>query len=179
MLAFPGSHTLTPQKKSLEEVIIPTLESVKKVTTTFERQGGNVNIIVCDDGLQVISQEERDLRIKFYADNNVAYVARPPHGQDGYERRGRFKKGGNLIHCNSLSLRIEEIMDERRVAMQARLGKSMEWWSETDERALYQDSLEANLQETEGKSWARGNFRIGEVILLIDSDTHVPEDTSA
>ena len=133
-------------------------------------------MIVCDDGLQVISQEERELRMKFYADNNVAFVARPPHGKDGYERRGRFKKAGNLNHCNTLSLRIEEIMDERRADMQARLGKTMEWWSEMDERALYAEALEAAIVETEGKSWAKGNIRIGEVILLIDSDTRVPED---
>ena len=163
-------------KESLEDVIIPTIESVKKATTTFERQGGRVNIIVCDDGLQLVTEDEKRRRMKFYTDNNLAYVARPPHGQNGFQRRGRFKKAGNLNHCNTLSLRVEEIMDETRAEVVARLGKTMEWWSETDEKLLYNEALTKALVETEGRSWAQGNIRIGEVILLIDSDTRVPED---
>lgn len=71
-------------QESLEDVIVPTIESVKAAMTTYERQGGRVNLIVCDDGLQLLSETETRERLQFYAINDLAYVARPPHGVDGF-----------------------------------------------------------------------------------------------
>ncbi|KAL7418822.1 hypothetical protein Q5752_006506 [Cryptotrichosporon argae] len=163
-------------KEDLADVIIPTIDSLKKAITTYERQGGSVNVIVCDDGLQLLSEEERNRRIQYYSLNNVAYVARPAHGQDGFLRRGRFKKAGNLNYCNTLSWEIEDIMDELRPAKQAELEIGPEQWLERDEREVYADALKIAVDASEGRTWAAGNVRIGEIILLIDSDTRVPED---
>lgn len=83
-------------QESLEDVIKPTVKSVQIAMTTYERQGGRVNLIVCDDGLQLLSEPEARDRMHFYATNDLAFVARPPHGVDGFERRGKFKKVSNM-----------------------------------------------------------------------------------
>ena len=65
---------------------------------SYARQGGTSAIFIHDDGLQLISKEERIKRIKFYADHNIGWVARPPHSNepDGFKRAGQFKKASNL-----------------------------------------------------------------------------------
>ncbi|OCF41165.1 hypothetical protein I317_04995 [Kwoniella heveanensis CBS 569] len=165
-------------KESLEEVIMPTVESLKKAITTYERQGGSVGILICDDGLQLLSKAEADKRRRFYFDNNIAYVARPGHGVDGFVRKGRFKKAGNMNYAAALSLRVEEIMDDLRPGAQEALGAE-HFWSELDEMDVYDQALAQALEEKEGRAWAAGNIRIGEVILIVDSDTRVPEDCFA
>lgn len=165
-------------KESLEEVIMPTITSLKKAITTYERQGGSVGILVCDDGLQLLSQEEADKRRNFYFNNSIAYVARPGHNQDGFIRKGRFKKAGNMNYAIRLSLRVEEVMDEIRPGAQAAKGAE-HFWCDTDENAVYDQALAQALEERKGEAWAAGNIRMGPVILIIDSDTRVPEDCFA
>ncbi|WVR04423.1 hypothetical protein IAU60_001425 [Kwoniella sp. DSM 27419] len=165
-------------KESLEDVIKPTVDSLKKAITTYERQGGSVGILICDDGLQLLSKAEADKRRRFYFDNNIAYVARPGHNVDGFIRKGRFKKAGNMNYANALSLRVEEIMDDMRPGVQERLGEDY-YWNELNEMDLYDAALAQALEEKEGKAWAAGNIRFGEVILIVDSDTRVPEDCFA
>jgi hypothetical protein len=156
---FRSYCELITAKESLQDVLIPTLESVQRATTVYERQGGVINVIVCDDGLQLLSEDDRARRVKYYRDHNIAYVARPPHGLDGFQRRGRFKKAGNLNHCNTLSLRVEDIMDDMRPSIQSSSG-GPEFWTELDERDLYETSLARALDEHEGKTWADGNIRM-------------------
>jgi hypothetical protein len=139
---------------------MPTVESLKKAMTTFERQGGTVNVVVCDDGLQLISEEDRHRRIEYYAKNNLAYVARPPHGKEGFQRRGRFKKAGNLNYCNALSWRIEDLMDEMRDEILSSEEKPMECWSEEEDTKLYEIALAKAIEESEGRTWAAGNVRM-------------------
>lgn len=145
-------------QESLEDVIMPTIESLKKAITIFERQGGSVNVIICDDGLQLCNAEEKARRTQYYSLNNLAYVARPPHGQDGFLRRGRFKKAGNLNHCNAISLRIEEILDELRPVAEMEHGRAK--WSETEEAAIYDIALAQAIRESNGRTWAAGNIRM-------------------
>lgn len=75
---------------------------------------------MCDDGLQLLPRSEVDKRQRSYFDNNIAFVGRPGHGNDGFVRKGRFQKAGNMNFATVLSLRVEEIMDELR----ALLGQS-------------------------------------------------------
>lgn len=49
-------------------------------------------MFINDDGLQIISEEDRKQRIEFYADNCIGWTARPKHGANGFNRRGKFKK---------------------------------------------------------------------------------------
>ena len=55
-------------------------------------------------------------------------------------------------------------------------GEAWSNWTESEEKSLYQSCLEKCLPELHEKAEAAGNIRIGDIILLIDSDTRVPED---
>jgi len=67
-------------------------------------------------------------------------------------------------------------MDEIRAPLDPNdpsLGKT---WTDADEQQVYEKALQQATDEMEGRAWAAGNIRIGEYILIIDSDTRVPED---
>lgn len=53
-------------------------------------------------------------------------------------------------------------------------------WTDADEDVAYQTAMEQVCQEifeeTGHQAWAGGNIRMGDLILLIDSDTRVPVD---
>ena|SRR5438552_6048238 len=50
-----------------------------------------------------------------------------------------------------------------------------EGWPETDEDAACHEVLDQVVAE-DGRAWAAGDIRIGDIILIIDSDTRVAED---
>lgn len=86
-------------KEGLHSVIVPTVKSIKQAISTYELQGGSANMFINDDGLQIISEEDRRARIEFYADNSIGWTARPKHGVNGFTRKGKFKKVcRQLIH---------------------------------------------------------------------------------
>ena len=80
---------------------MPTIKSIKKAISTYELQGGSANIFINDDGLQLIDEEEKRARIEFYADNSIGWVARPNHGSNGFQRRGKFKKVSTRAYISS------------------------------------------------------------------------------
>ncbi|KAF9808119.1 hypothetical protein IEO21_07973 [Rhodonia placenta] len=86
-------------KESLNEVIAPSVYSLKKAMQTYARQGGTSAIFVHDDGLQLLSEPDRAARVAFYADNNIGWVARPAHDNapDGFKRAGRSLRVGEII----------------------------------------------------------------------------------
>lgn len=154
--------------------------SLKKAMQTYSRQGGTSSIFINDDGLQLLSESERADRIAFYADNNIGWVARPPHSgaPDGFKRAGRFKKASNMNYGLALSLKIEKHL----IAMAAEAaahGEDLEDDDDVDERAL-QMAIEETYQESgqRWRPWASNarSIRVGEIILIVDSDTVVPED---
>ena len=79
---------------------------------------------------------------------------------------------------NRLSLRVEEIMDELRPEPPSDDPEALaKWqWTDEDEHEIYDEALAKAIDESNGIAWAAGNIRIGEIILIIDSDTRVPED---
>ena len=103
---------------------------------TYARQGGTSSIFVHDDGMQLISEEDRLTRIAFYSDNNIGWVARPPHSSeaDGYKRAGRFKKASNMNYGLALSLKLEKHMAALVAAASAR-GEEIDEDDEVEERA--------------------------------------------
>lgn len=88
-------------KEGLVGVIQPTVRSLKKAIATYELQGGSANIFYNDDGLQLISEEERQARIDYYADHSIGWTARPKHNSDGFVRRGKFKKARSVFRMTS------------------------------------------------------------------------------
>ncbi|GAA5823335.1 hypothetical protein JCM11251_007571 [Rhodosporidiobolus azoricus] len=166
--ALPHVTIMMPvYKESLDEVLAPTIESVSKAIRTYELQGGTASIVVCEDGMQLVDAEEVERRKEYYDKWHCAFVARPKEN-----RAGRFKKSSNLNVTMAVSLRVEEIMDERRPTDLDDLAH----WASVDEDRLYDSALATALEEKENVLWANGNIRIGEYILLIDSDTRVPRD---
>jgi hypothetical protein len=83
-------------KESLSSVIAPTVKSIKQAISTYELQGGSANMFINDDGLQLLSEEDRRSRIDFYADHGIGWVARPKHG-DNFTRRGKCRSNINLV----------------------------------------------------------------------------------
>ncbi|KAI1453945.1 glycosyl transferase family group 2-domain-containing protein [Annulohypoxylon moriforme] len=153
-------------KEGLAAVIQPTVRSIKQAISTYELQGGSANLFINDDGLQLISEEERRARIDFYADHSIGWVARPRHGENGFLRRGKFKKASNMNFALMISCRVEE-----KLSLYDRGPE----WSQADEALAYERSLKEVLEE-DGRAWADGNVRVGDYILIIDSDTRVPSD---
>jgi hypothetical protein len=47
-----------------------------------------------------------------------------------------------------------------------------------EENVLYKQALDTCIEQDEGRTWAGGNVRIGDIILIIDSDTRVVSDCS-
>jgi hypothetical protein len=146
---------------------------------TYARQGGTSAIFVHDDGLQLISQKEREARLAFYADHNIGWVARPAHDNapDGFKRAGRFKKASNLNYGLALSLKMEKHLQ----SLEAGLINRGDIEGATLEDKAMNMAVEETYEES-GRRWkpwaANGkSCRVGEIILLIDSDTIVPEVT--
>lgn len=146
-------------KEGLEGVIRPTVQSLKAAISTYELQGGTANIFINDDGLQLISEEDRDRRIEFYADEDIGWTARPKHGVDGFVRKGRFKKASNMNYGLNLSLSLEEKLG---------LVERHAQWTQADEDQEYNRCL-LEVAEENPRAWMEGNLRIGDYVILSKS----------
>lgn len=154
-------------KEGLAAVIMPTIRSVKAAMTIYELQGGSANLFINDDGLQLLPEDERQARIQFYSDNGIGWTARPRHGDLGFKRRGKFKKASNMNYALMISCKLED----KLVRIQRHAG-----WTQNEEAQAYCEALAEVNKEMGGRAWMDGNIRVGDYILLIDSDTRVPED---
>jgi membrane glycosyltransferase len=161
-------------KEGLKHVIEPTILSVKAAISTYELQGGTANIFINDDGMQSMGEEIAKARQDFYDEHNIGWVARPNHnpnpqhpGELAFTRRGKFKKASNMNYGLWVSGKAEEML----------IGlERHDEWTQRDEDFAYGQAVKAVLEENDGEAWADGNIRVGDYILLIDSDTRVPED---
>ena len=153
-------------KEDLEQVLSLTFESVNQAIRTYELQGGTASMLVCEDGLQLLSQQERQRRIAYYKMHGIGWVARPPHGKDGFVRAGKFKKASNLNYALDIGQRVEMKLEQ--------VDRHDEW-SDILELAEYERCLQEVLTEVPDCE-ADGNVRIGELILLVDADTRIPND---
>ena len=161
-------------KEGMESVIVPTVRSLQAAISFYESHGGSASIFINDDGLRVISEEEAKARIEFYHDNNIGWVARPKHGQDGFVRKGKFKKASNMNFALNISQQVEKYLQEMVDAKCAAEGTEL--IDEQEEEELYDVAL-ARVLEENPKAQAAGNIRMGEFILIVDSDTRVPVDS--
>jgi len=116
--------------------------------------------------MQLLEEDMAKGRMKYYHDQGIGWVARPPHNSDGYIRAGRFKKASNMNFALNLSYRLE-------VKLRAILRH--EKWTAADEQHAYTMCLQKCLDEDK-RAWTAGNIRIGELILIVDSDMRVPSD---
>lgn len=141
-------------KESFEETIKPSLESIMDCIHYYQAEGGQVVLFINDDGLQLISEADRQERIAYYNKHNIAYIARPPPKL--LARRGLFKKASNMNFCLNLALEVDRA-----------------------ETSLGLDKKEAIQYVTDSRPYpilAGGPIGMDCVknILLVDSDTRVP-----
>jgi hypothetical protein len=159
--------------------------SIKKAMQTYARQGGTSSIFVHDDGLQLISEADRNERMRFYADNGIGWVARPKHddSEGGFKRRGRFKKASNMNYGLSLSLKMEEIIRRLEIERAEKASVTDSASSHDGDEDIEEQALRLAVEEIYEESgrrfrpWAHNAkaLRLGDVILIVDSDTIVPE----
>ncbi|KAF4334248.1 interferon-induced GTP-binding Mx2 [Fusarium beomiforme] len=159
-------------KEGLDAVIRPTVQSLSAAIRNYESFGGTARIFVNDDGMQLVTQEEADERRQFYKENNIGWVARPPHNPNGegikrFIRRGKFKKASNMNYALGISLKVEDKL--------VQIHRD-EHWTQADETAAYQKCLDEVLSEELGRAWVGGDIRVGDYILIVDSDTRIPTD---
>jgi hypothetical protein len=160
--------------------------SIKKAMQTYARQGGTSALFVHDDGLQLISDNDREERIKFYENHGIGWVARPKHdnAEGGFKRRGRFKKASNMNYGLALSLKMEVIIRQLQIERGDKpslAGSSSR--ADDDAEDIEEQALRMAIEETYEESgrrfqpWAQNAkaLRIGEIILIVDSDTIVHE----
>ncbi|EAW08577.1 uncharacterized protein ACLA_033130 [Aspergillus clavatus NRRL 1] len=94
----------------------------------------------------------------------------------GFERKGKFKKASNMNYGLAFSLRVEDELARLTQIETERRGCTVDDLTAEDDDRLYQQALDNMLAADEERTWAEGNIRIGELILLIDCDTRVPVD---
>ncbi|KAF2672593.1 hypothetical protein BT63DRAFT_466148 [Microthyrium microscopicum] len=162
-------------KESLEGVIVPTLRSLKAAISHYESHGGSASVFVNDDGLAFLSDQERQARIDFYHDNNVGWVARPAHGDNGFERKGKFKKASNMNFCLNVSCKVEKQLLQLVANRMVETNSSDYYLDSREEEEMYYEALH-HVLKTDPRAQAGGNIRVGEIILIVDSDTRVPDD---
>jgi hypothetical protein len=115
----------------------------------------------------------------YYELNNIGWCARPAStyhkkkDPTGYLRKGQFKKASNMNHCLDFSIRVEDELQRLLTATAAERGIPEEAITVKEENVLYEKALQTIIDLDEGRTWASGNVRIGELILIIDSDTRV------
>lgn len=190
-------------KEGLQNVIIPTITSVMAAIKHYESNGGTASLYVNDDGMQLVGKDLADARMAYYGLNNIGWCARPPHNdtngrkktkkwrknkdpekveteeEDGgvhFLRKGKFKKASNMNYCLDFSLRVEDecLQLVRRLCEER--GCTEDDLTAEEESILYEQARNQILKKDGGNTWASGDVRIGSIILIIDSDTRVPED---
>ena len=156
-------------KEGLETVIKPTVRSLQAAISHYESHGGTASIFMNDDGLRLISEEDAQARREFYVNNNIGWVARPGHGVDGFLRKGKFKKASNMNFALNISQKVEALLQQ---SVEEKHGSGADMVDEEEEEELYQQALQQVLKE-DPLAQAHGNIRVGEYILIMDSDTRV------
>jgi len=162
-------------KEGLETVIKPTVVSLQAAISHYESHGGTASIFINDDGLRAgISDEDIEARKNFYHDNNIGWVARPRHNdkETGFVRKGKFKKASNMNFALNLSAKVEAYLQDMVTERCRTNGEEGEMIDDEELDQLYQAALARGLEDTP-LAQAAGNIRVGELILIVDSDTRV------
>ncbi|KAL1296820.1 hypothetical protein AAFC00_004446 [Neodothiora populina] len=167
-------------KEGLSGVIIPTVTSLLQAVRHYESYGGTATIYINDDGMQLVGPELQEARKTFYELNDIAWCSRPAQctepGEKFFLRKGKFKKASNMNFCLDFSLRVEAEFIRMRDAQCAEEGISHLLMPLEEEDDVYERARDRVIEQEGGRALSGGDVRIGEFILIIDSDTIVPED---
>jgi hypothetical protein len=78
-----------------------------------------------------------------------------------------------MNYCLSFSLRVEDELLRLMKEKSYNEGRTEDEFSIEEEEELYQEALRTIIANDGGKTWAEGNVRMGDIILIIDCDTRV------
>ena len=136
-------------KEGLQNTLKPTiLNCCREADRYMDETGALCNIIICDDGYNLIPEADRTDRVEFYKEMGLGFTARPHPSK--YHRNGRFKKAGNLNFSMNYG------------------GCFYDSEGSPDE---VKEQVEKLIEM--GAAFG-GDTRYGDYILLIDSDTRLP-----
>lgn len=125
--------------------------------------------------MQVLPPADQQERKAFYANHNIGWTSRPGHTSkpDGFKRAGKFKKASNMNYGLNISLKLEKFL-----AQLLNEGADDTIDECLEDRALKM-AIDEVFEESGNKFMPWGSngksLRVGEIILIIDSDTIVPE----
>ena len=164
-------------KESVQVVIAPTVRSLLTAIHHYQSLGGKVNIVIGDDGLQLLSRQERDERISFYTRMGIGWVARPRHylelDNTVYMRKGKFKLASNVNNVCHVALETETHMNEQRTADISSLPSTTNRYCS----GQHLTNLVQAVHKARGDvNWAGGNIQLGEILFMIHSDDRFPQD---
>ncbi len=189
----PLAYTLKKENAPKISIIVPvytepfnviekTLNHARQAAAEYTKKTGvSVNIIVCEDGLNVFSdnniqqyvdnaltklQEDRTIeenevvaRINYYRKYNIGFVARPKPiaGVEYTQRPGKFKKASNINYMFRLGEEITAYLRQKEVSEQ-----------EAMHNVLLQEKYKFTVSE--------GSLEVGELFLLLDKDSITHKD---
>ncbi|KAF3048929.1 hypothetical protein E8E11_000427 [Didymella keratinophila] len=157
--------------ESLQGVVAKSVASLQKAISYYELRGGSARIFINDDGMAMRSDAENAEFEAFYANNSIGWVARPKHNASRFVRPGKFKKASNMNYALNLSLRVDDAL---RGIVDNLQGGSPSITAD-EETELYQQAM-TQVLEDDPRTRAGGDVRMGTIILLVGSDTEIPED---
>lgn len=110
--------------------------------------------------------------VKQHENEDVSKLTPQEHSNKiQFLRKGKFKKASNMNYGLDFSNRVEdELRRLTKIEIAQRGIKYQDMTVEDDDR-LYEQALNNMLKADNGRTWAEGNIRIGELILIIDCDT--------
>ena len=107
-----------------------------------------------------------------WANHVYRWVARPKDKFEGYTRKGKFKKASNMNFALNTSIKVEKVLQEY-VAQATGAEKGQGCWIDAhEEDLLYQRALNQVMKD-DPRVRGGGNIRVGEIVLIVDSDTEV------
>jgi hypothetical protein len=77
-----------------------------------------------------------------------------------------------MNYCLDFSIRVEDELSRLLTQRQAERG-SIDDITIEEENELYDIAMKKIIESDQGRTWAAGNVRLGELILLVDCDTRV------
>ncbi|SPO41429.1 uncharacterized protein PSFLO_06911 [Pseudozyma flocculosa] len=140
--------------ESMHRVIRPTLDSLRAAVTEYELRGGTASILIAEDGLALVDEEERAHRLNVYRRHDLAWIARPSSCGPSNGRNGT-RKAASL-----------------NFAM--RIGTAYEQGLASDPNQDADDVLQRVLAQVHPEAQGEGNVRLGDLILVVDSNSRIP-----
>lgn len=172
---YPPVTILIPvSTESFNNIIRPTVQQcINEVHRYIDETGGKCNILICDDGFNLLSDEEKQVRIAFYTENNIGFIARPHPSK--LARSEKCHQAGNLNFALNFS---SKYLTEETTTTSADVTALVNATTASESRDIsstQHDSYQTHRDKliTLGTVF-HGNTDIGEYILLLTADSRLP-----